>query len=444
MSLKKTFHFTLVALAIAFVISIINYSTSSKTFFLKDIALEFSINFLFAFVLTAGNEYFFSSLNKWLPWSTKPIQRLILGVVGSVILTMGLLFVLIGVIQIGFYNTTWEAYLENQSVSWYLTGILVTLFVATVFHAFYFYRAIQHSKYKEQKVIAGAATAQFDALKNQLDPHFLFNSLNVLVSLIEENQKAAVQFTTSLSKVYRYVLEQRNKQLVPLEEELSFARTYVRLLKMRFEESLEIHIEDQETASAVMIVPLSLQLLIENAVKHNIINATQPLKLSITVVQGKLVIQNNLQEKATISTGTGVGLSNIISRYALCTHQTVEVMKDRNHFKVSLPLIDKNDVKQVKTQIMATNTQESKLLKAQEKVKSIKEFYDEALRTLIILSFLGLLNYFTTDFPWVIFPAIGMGIGLFFTYMRSFDHNLLLGRNWKERKIEVLMNDQNF
>jgi len=111
--------------------------------------------------------------------------------------------------------------------------MLISLVVSLIFYAFWYYKDRQESKVKEQKIIAGTASAKYDALKNQLDPHFLFNSLNVLTSLIEEDPYQAQKFTTSLSKVYRYVLEQKNKDLVTVDEELQFARTYVRLLKMR-------------------------------------------------------------------------------------------------------------------------------------------------------------------------------------------------------------------
>src|SRR5690606_27500451 len=132
----------------------------------------------------------------------------------------------------------------------------------------------QQNKVKEQKVIAGTANARFDALKNQLDPHFLFNSLNVLTSLIEENPENAQRFTTALSKVYRYVLEQKNKDLVSVDEELDFARTYMSLLKMRFEDSIVFTIPDKASDPESKVVPLSLQLLLENAVKHNMVTSS--------------------------------------------------------------------------------------------------------------------------------------------------------------------------
>src|SRR5690606_17573701 len=121
-------------------------------------------------------------------------------------------------------------------------------------------KAYQEQKVREQKIIAGNASAKFESLKNQIDPHFLFNSLNVLSSLIEENPAQAQKFTTALSKVYRYVLEQKDKELVPVSEELSFAKTYMSLLRMRFENSVIFHLPDAIPDPDAKVVPLALQL----------------------------------------------------------------------------------------------------------------------------------------------------------------------------------------
>src|SRR5690606_1081073 len=164
---------------------------------------------------------------------------------------------------------------------YYQFGLWITLIIVTIFHLAYFYNKRQQNKIKEQKFIAGTASAKFDALKNQLDPHFLFNSLNVLTSLIEENPENAQKFTTSLSKVYRYVLEQKDKELVLVDEELEFAKTYMSLLKMRFEDSIIFEMPEKASNPESKVVPLSLQLLLENAVKHNMVTTSKPLRIKI-------------------------------------------------------------------------------------------------------------------------------------------------------------------
>jgi sensor histidine kinase YesM len=195
-------------------------------------------------------------------------------------------------------------FFQGESPQYYVNSLIIAIVISGIFYSFYYYKNRQEHRFKEQKIIAGKAAAQFDALKNQLDPHFLFNSLNVLTSLIEEDQDAAQRFTTSLSKVYRYVLEQKNKELVPVDEEFAFARTYVRLLKMRFEDSIVFEIPEKSTNPEARIVPLSLQLLLENAVKHNVVTSARPLRITVKEEDGYVVVTNNLQPRSARPTNT--------------------------------------------------------------------------------------------------------------------------------------------
>ncbi|EAS19246.1 putative two-component sensor histidine kinase transcriptional regulator [Flavobacteria bacterium BBFL7] len=383
-------------------------------------------------------------MTKKFSWKEHTLKRILFGAIGSVIITMMLLTLLNFFTYVVIYGGSWDQFLSQQSVDWYFFGLLITLVMTLIYHAIYFYRLSQTQKVNEQKVIARSATAQFDALKNQLDPHFLFNSLNVLVSLIEENPKAATKFTTSLSKVYRYVLEQRNKELVTVDEELSFARAYVGLLKTRFEDSIEIDIPQKSSNPDMKVVPLSLQLLLENAVKHNVVSDSKPLKLRIYEKDNQLIIENNLQKKQVPNTSSGVGLQNIASRYQLLTKRKMSIAQDDQFFRVQIPILIKSqDILTSNLEDM-TPVEDIKLIKAKERVASIKEFYDDVVKTVGILLFLAAINYFTSDFPWVIFPAIGMSIGLVFQYLRTYENNAFLGKGWEDRKIEELMNDKNF
>lgn len=407
---------------------------------------DFAMDFLFSFSLTTVNSYYFNILGNYYSWSKDGLKRLFAGAIGSVVLTMITLFILFFISRVFIYGMSIDAFFENQAWEWYLFGLIITVIISIGFHAFYFWKELQKQKVKEQKVIASSATAQFDALKNQLDPHFLFNSLNVLVSLIEENPKAATKFTTSLSKVYRYVLEQRNKELVLVDEELKFARTYVGLLKWRFEDSLEVAIPEKATNPELKVVPLSLQLLLENAVKHNIVSGSQPLSLRIYEKDNELIVENNLQVKQHVKKGSGVGLQNIASRYGLLSSRKMSISQDEEIFKVQIPMLIDSEIRNTQNlEIMNDSTLEDpKLVHARERVASIKEFYDNLLRTGVILAFLATINYFTSDFPWVIFPAVGMSIGLLFNYFKTFNQNFFLGKGWEERKIQQYINDKDF
>ncbi|WP_282056493.1 2TM domain-containing protein [Maribacter luteus] len=399
------------------------------------------INFLFAFSLTLVNAYFSSYISKKYSWETQTQKRLWFGALGSIFLTVLAFGVLRLLLSIGVYGKTLEQFLAGERPAYYLIALAIALVVSLFFHAFYFFRALQENKVKEQKIIAGTASAKFDALKNQLDPHFLFNSLNVLTSLIEEDPIQAQKFTTALSKVYRYVLEQKNKDLVSVDEEFQFARTYVKLLKMRFEDSIHFDIPEQSRNPEAKIVPLSLQLLLENAVKHNVVTSSKPLHIKVYEEEGMLVVNNNLQEKQVVKKSSGVGLYNIHQRYGILTDREVEISKTQNEFKVKLPILTKQ-ITIMETQ--QTYIHDKRYEKAKEHVEKLKGFYGNLAAYCIVIPCLAILNYNTTGFPWIIFPTIGWGFGVAIHGMEVFGYNPLWGKSWEEKKLRQFMDDDDF
>jgi LytS/YehU family sensor histidine kinase len=182
------------------------------------------------------------------------------------------------------------------------------------------------------------AEYQFEMLKLQLNPHFLFNSLNTLSSLVHHDAGKATEFIRRLSDVYRYVLENRNKELVSLREEMEFINSFSFLQGLRFQGMIDFRFTISKEMLDRKIAPMTLQLLVENAVKHNVVSRKQPLSIIISAENDNLVIKNNLQPKEELS-GTGVGLKNISSRYAFLTDRKVEIIKEDNLFKVIIPLI---------------------------------------------------------------------------------------------------------
>jgi two-component system LytT family sensor kinase len=308
------------------------------------------------------------------------------------------------------------------------------------FHAVYYYKELQKTKVKEQKVIAGAASAKFDALKNQLDPHFLFNSLNVLTSLIEENPDSAQKFTTALSKVYRYVLEQKNKELVTVDEELSFAKTYMSLLKMRFEDSIIFEIPERASNPESKVVPLSLQLLLENAVKHNMVTSSKPLHINIYEDGNYLVVMNNLQPKQIVKKGSGVGLENIKQRYELLTEKKVVINQREKDFAVGIPMLTKQ-VSIMRRTLPSAEKINDDYVRARKKVEELKGFYYSLLSYVLVIPFLFFIWYKFTPFTiqWFWFPMIGWGLSLVFQAYRVFIDNGAFGAKWEQRKIEEYM-----
>lgn len=402
---------------------------------------NFFIVFVFALGLTIVSVFYNDFIAKKFSWSEQPQKRLLVGSIGSVLILFLVYVIARLILFLGYFGWSIDKFVQNEEATPYSVFILISVVASLFFHAVYFYKALQENKVKEQKIIAGTASAKFDALKNQLDPHFLFNSLNVLTSLIEEDPYQAQKFTTSLSKVYRYVLEQKNKDLVSVDEELKFAKTYVRLLKMRFEDSIVLEIPDASSDPDAKIVPLSLQLLLENAVKHNIVTADKPLHIKVTEEDGKLVVSNNIQEKQVVKKSSGVGLQNIKQRYAILTDKRVVIQKSKSEFSVELPILTK--------QITIMETQQvyidDKLYKkAKERVDNIKGFYSNVLAYCIVIPCLAILNYNTTSFPWIVFPAFGWGFGVLMHGMEVFGYNPLLGKGWEDRKIKEYMEDDSF
>ncbi len=438
--MKKLRKAIILSLIIGAAIFVIGNALSSNGFNFKTIN-EFLINFglyqLYSFVLGFSNMYFFDFMDTR-PWKKNDtIKRIIIGIASSTIITLIGLFFLRAFTSVALFGKSFQDFIANEKFQYYQFGLWITLTIVIIFHFVYFYNKYQQNRIKEQKVIAGTASAKFDALKNQLDPHFLFNSLNVLTSLIEENPDNAQKFTTSLSKVYRYVLEQKNKELVSVDEELKFAKTYMSLLKMRFEDSIIFDIPEKASNPESKVVPLSLQLLLENAVKHNTVTSSNPLHIKIYEDGDSLVVENNLQPKQIVKKSSGVGLSNIMQRYDLLTNKKVNINKEANRFAVTIPML----TKQI-TVMRTTNKDQidDSYLRARNHVEELKGFYYNLVSYIFVIPFLIFINYKTSwGFQWFWFPMFGWGFGLAIHAIRVFVHNGAFGRNWEKRKIEEFM-----
>ena len=183
-----------------------------------------------------------------------------------------------------------------------------------------FFRHWKNSLVEIEKYRAESLQAQLQNLKNQINPHFLFNNMSVLSSLVYKDQDKAVEFINQLSKVYRYLLDNQNNELVTVEEELTFIRSYIFLLHIRFDQNLIIKTEVKKEDRTWLIPPMALQILIENAIKHNEASSEHPLAISIISEDEKLVVENNLQLRSQHEPGSKTGLENIRARYKFFTH----------------------------------------------------------------------------------------------------------------------------
>lgn len=307
---------------------------------MHNISTAVFVSFLYTLVFGFGNKFLNDFLTQKYSWISETKKRTNYGIIGTLVVNI---IITLGCNYINFiliYDRNSEHFFQGGMLLTHFITLNIALLISAVLHARGFMEAWKESakhQVDEQKLIANTANAQFESLKNQLDPHFLFNSLNVLSSLIEENPPKATRFTKDLSKIYRYVLEQKDKKRVPVSEEIQFAKTYAELLKTRFEKSISFDFNIDENQHQ-MIIPLSLQLLLENVVKHNMATSTKTLNVKVYQSENHIVVENNLQPRNTIQRN-GIGLENIKKRYELLTDQKVEIQKNNEIFCVKIPIL---------------------------------------------------------------------------------------------------------
>lgn len=220
-----------------------------------------------------------------------------------------------------------------------LLNILMVLSIIMAIFGFHFFRRWREEKLFAAELEKEKALVQYDNLKNQLNPHFLFNSLTSLNSLIYENPQLASDFLQQLSRVFRYVLENKDKNSVTVATEVNFVTNYVELMKTRFANALLVNFNISEEVQDMKIVPVTLQILIENATKHNITSTSQPLTIDIYDKGGYLFIKNNMQKKHIVETSNGHGLANLKNLYHFISEHEVEVEDDGKMFAVKIPLV---------------------------------------------------------------------------------------------------------
>jgi len=290
-------------------------------------------------------------INKWFerhtPWDNSPRRRLFLQGLLTIIYCM--ISVLICVLISYSYFTSAILSIGYLRLIVVL-GWTVSILISSSYSVYFYFTQWQRTWRESEELKHENLQSQFDALKNQVNPHFLFNNLNTLSGLISESPIVAIDFVQNLANVYRYVLQSMDKRLVELETELNFLDAYVYLLKMRFQDGLVINTEIPQKAMHYFIAPLTLQILIENAVKHNIISPGRPLQVFITYNEdNSLVIKNNIQRKPQYDTpaSTHVGLQNIHKRYSLLSagsfgdQRQVLIEETASEFLVRIPLMIK-------------------------------------------------------------------------------------------------------
>ncbi len=284
-----------------------------------------------------GLKMIVTSLDRKLPWLHNPLKRLI----AQFFITLGFsLFIIVATIFLtGFFThqKITSSFFFDQASFMAKVAFLFVFVGSLLSNAVLFFKNWKEAAVQQEKLKREQLALQYETLKSQVNPHFLFNNLNSLTSLISSNPEKAIDFVKKLSEVYRYVLDQKNHELVALETELKFVESYIYLHQIRFGTNLKVQMD--VNPHNVKVIPLSIQLLVENAIRHNEISDKKPLSIRLYTNDDQYLIVENVLQKKSGSEGSGMGIQNISDRYGFFTDRKVLITFNSERFKVSIPLL---------------------------------------------------------------------------------------------------------
>ena len=320
-------------IAIPLVTGMIDYA--SFTLWKTKLGVLYTIGI--AFVIWQGNRYLLFTLRSYFNWFNKPVRKII-----ALLLAVSFYTIPVSALLL----TGWYHVFAKGNVQWdtVFTATLIIMicvvFITHVYETVFLVRDSESEMVRNAQLEKARIQAELEALKNQIDPHFIFNSLNTLSHLIEERPAKAKQFNDNLADVYRYILQNKSRDLVFLQEEITFIKDYFSLLKIRFENAVRLDIGiEEELFDKFLIPPISLQVLIENAIKHNEFSDATPLVISIALDGDDLLIHNKSNKRSARKPSSKIGLQNLNERYKLTTDKAILIQDDANDFIVRLPVL---------------------------------------------------------------------------------------------------------
>ncbi len=284
-----------------------------------------------------GNRYLLFRTRSRFTWFDRPVEKLILLFLNNIFYTTPLTvaWLCLWYQWAGFESIKWDTILVVA-----LVNVICVLFVTHVYETVFMMKEQENEQVKNAELSRAKAEAELNALKNQIDPHFMFNSLNTLSYLITSDVGKASMFTENLAEVYRYILSQKDQSLVILEDELNFTKKYTDLLHLRFGDALHIRKSfNGTTEKSFLIPPTSVFVAFENAVKHNELSEQMPLRIEMEVRDGNLFITNSIQLRKSIQHSSKIGLKNLEDRFRIVTGKHISAEQKKNNFVISLPLI---------------------------------------------------------------------------------------------------------
>jgi len=318
-------------------IPLITGMVNGQNFTNWQIKLSFLYTIFIAFIIWEGNRYLLFSMRSYFDWYKKPLKKIIVLLFGISFYTLPVSILLLAGWYHIFINTGahWPTIFTAS-----LIIMICVIFITHVYETVFLVKESASEMLRAEQLERARAEAELEALKNQIDPHFIFNSLNTLSYLIEEKPARAKQFNDNMADVYRYILQNKARGLVLLQEEISFLEDYFSLLKIRFENAVQLNLTaDKALFDQYLVPPISLQVLMENAIKHNEFSDELPLVIEISFSGDTLVFYNEIRKKTLRKHLSRIGLKNLDERYKLITGHTITIEETERIFKVVLPVL---------------------------------------------------------------------------------------------------------
>lgn len=302
-----------------------------------EVKLSYLYTIFIALVIYEGARFLHFTLRTYFDWLNRPARKII-----ALVVTIPFYCVPVSVLLlVGWYHL----FLDGQ-VNWSVVRLSAIIILAAVFFVINLYetvflvRDIAGDRVRQEQLERARAEAELEALKNQIDPHFIFNSLNTLSHLIDDKPQKAKQFNDTLADVYRYILQNKARSLVILREEIEFLESYFWLLKIRFDKAVQLNrVIPENLLDHSLVPPISLQVLLENAIKHNEFSEASPLVVTVHVSGDELVVYNPVKKKILRKESSRIGLHNLQERYKLTTGKEILVHEDEKGFTVKIPVL---------------------------------------------------------------------------------------------------------
>lgn len=301
------------------------------------VKLSFLYTIMIAFLIWEGNRFLHFSLRSYFDWINKPLHK-----IAALILSVTFYTVPVSVLLL----VGWYKIFSGEAVNWNIITesafiiLIAVIFITHVYETVFLVKESESEMIRNEQLERAKAEAELEALKNQIDPHFIFNSLNTLSHLIENKPEKARLFNDNLADVYRYILQNKARDLVLLREEIDFLQSYFLLLRIRFEKAVQLTVRiSDEARDQYLIPPISLQILAENAIKHNEFSEATPLLIEIEMKNDELAVHNRIRRKILRKASSKIGLHNLGERYKLTTNKEIIIKEEEKDFTVRLPIL---------------------------------------------------------------------------------------------------------